>query len=100
MGLVALILALGLAFGIVLNALADDLPPDELGLRHPLRLPHCAYCGAAYAPRYWLALGHWGMQRGRCEHCGAARLLRHVLVELIMGRRSRLHLCAHIDHRY
>jgi prepilin signal peptidase PulO-like enzyme (type II secretory pathway) len=82
---VALMFAVGLAFGMVLNVLADNLPPDELGLRRPSRPPHCAYCGAAYAPRDWLALGHWVVRRGRCEHCGAVRRVRHVMVELIMG---------------
>jgi leader peptidase (prepilin peptidase) / N-methyltransferase len=82
---VVLIFALGLALGIPLNMLADDLPPDELGLKRPLRRPHCAYCGVDYAWRHWLAVGHWLMRRGRCEHCGGARRLRPVVVELLMG---------------
>jgi leader peptidase (prepilin peptidase) / N-methyltransferase len=76
---------LGLAFGAVINALADDLPPDELGLKRPLRPPHCAYCGATYAPRFWLALGHWVLQRGSCQQCGASRRGRHAVVELLLG---------------
>lgn len=83
--MVVIAFLVGLAFGAVINVLADVLPPDELGLRRPLQPPHCAYCGADYAPRLWLALGHWVLRRGSCEHCGAARRLRHVVVELILG---------------
>ena len=83
--MVVIAFVLGLAVGAVVNVLADVLPPDELGLRRPLRPPYCAYCGAEYAPRLWLALGHWVLRRGSCEHCGATRRLRHVVVELILG---------------
>ena len=83
--MVVIAFLLGLVFGAVVNVLADDLPPDELGLKHSLRLPHCAYCGAEYAPRHWLALAHWVLRRGSCGHCGATRRLRHVVVELVLG---------------
>ena len=76
---------IGLAAGVGLNALADDLPPDELGVPRPLRPPHCAYCGAVYPRRHWLALGHWVLRRRRCARCGAPRSTRHGWVELLMG---------------
>jgi leader peptidase (prepilin peptidase) / N-methyltransferase len=83
--LVVLVFGLGLVCGLALNALADALPPDALGVKHPLRWLHCAYCGGGYAPRAWLALGQWLMRRGRCERCGAVRRRRHAVAELILG---------------
>ena len=75
----------GLGVGIVLNSLADNLPPDQFGFRNPPRRPHCRYCGAAHAPLHWLALVSFLARRGRCEHCTAPRRLRHVVVELVTG---------------
>lgn len=80
-----LVFVAGLALGVVINGLADDLPPDALGLRRRPRLPHCSYCEASYAPIHWLALSHWILRQGRCEHCGAMRRVRHPVVELGMG---------------
>ncbi len=80
-----LVFVAGLALGVALNALADDLPPDELGQKRQLRVPHCRYCQANYAPLYWLALGHWLLRQGRCRHCGGARRLRHPVLELFAG---------------
>ncbi len=83
--MVILIFVVGLAMGIAVNALADGLPPDELGLKRTVRPPHCAYCGVTYAPRYWLAVSHWVMRQGRCQRCGGRRRLRHTFVELTVG---------------
>jgi leader peptidase (prepilin peptidase)/N-methyltransferase len=77
--------ALGLGIGVCLNALADALPPDQLGQSHTPGRPRCHYCGAEHAPLYWLALGSFILRRGRCEHCGAPRRLRHGIVELVTG---------------
>lgn len=68
--------------GLVLNSLADNLPPDELGGRHAPRAPHCRYCGQRHAPLYWLALVSAILRRGRCERCAAPRPLRQVSVEV------------------
>ncbi|MBE2198508.1 MAG: prepilin peptidase [Anaerolinea sp.] len=51
---------LGLVAGVVINALADDLPQR----RRPSP-PHCHNCQHRYAPSHWLGLG-------RCAQCGAA----------------------------
>jgi leader peptidase (prepilin peptidase)/N-methyltransferase len=75
----------GLGVGVVLNSLADYLPPDELGQRRAPGRPRCRYCGAAYSPGNWLAVLSFLARRGRCEHCAAPRPLRHVAVELATG---------------
>jgi prepilin signal peptidase PulO-like enzyme (type II secretory pathway) len=72
----------GLLLAIVINSLADHLPPDELGVRHRPTLPECRYCGARHAPVYWLALSGFLFKGGQCEHCAAPRRIRHGLVEL------------------
>lgn len=72
----------GLLVAVALNALADDLPPDEFGVRRPPRPPRCAYCGRAHWPLLWSALAASLLWRGQCEHCGAPRRLRALLVEL------------------
>lgn len=74
---------LGLALGLVINVLADNLPPDEHGVRHPPRRPACRQCGRTHAPLYWLGLAGLLLRRGRCEHCGARRRLRPVVVEVV-----------------
>src|SRR5687767_12466491 len=76
---------LGLGLGIVINSLADNLPPDEIGARHAPTLPRCRYCGATHQPFYWLALMGFLFRGGQCEHCAALRKLRHVVVELGTG---------------
>jgi prepilin signal peptidase PulO-like enzyme (type II secretory pathway) len=78
-----LLFFIGLGLGIVLNSLADNLPPDALGQRRAPRRPHCRYCGAAHRPEFWLALASWIVRGGRCEHCGAPRPLRHAAVEAV-----------------
>ena len=75
----------GLGVGILLNSLADNLPPDEFGLRRAPGRPRCRYCGAAHRPAYWLALASLLVRRGRCEHCGGPRRLRVVGVEVATG---------------
>jgi len=82
---VILVFVVGLALGVALNALADDLPPDELGQRRALRLPHCRYCETIYPPHQWLALSHWVLRQGRCGHCGGPRRGRHPVLELFAG---------------
>ena len=72
----------GLGLGIVLNSLADNLPPDAEDRRYPPRRPRCRACGQPYAPIYWLALAHGLLRGGRCDHCGARRPVRPLVVEL------------------
>lgn len=72
----------GLGLGIVINSLADNLPPDSEDRRYPPRRPRCRQCGQVFPPVYWLALSHWLLRGGRCPHCGARRRLRPLAVEL------------------
>jgi prepilin signal peptidase PulO-like enzyme (type II secretory pathway) len=76
-----LLVFVGLGVGVLLNALADDLPPEALGQRRMPGPPRCRYCGAAHAPRYWLALASLLFHGGRCEHCGGPRRFRSGVVE-------------------
>lgn len=80
--MIILIALAGLALAILINSLADHLPPDELGARHAPTWPQCRHCGARHAPLYWLALVGLVLRGGRCEHCAAPRRRRHMLVEL------------------
>jgi prepilin signal peptidase PulO-like enzyme (type II secretory pathway) len=73
----------GLGAGILVNSLADNLPPDENDIRHPPRRPRCRACGQDHRPRYWLALASFLFNRGRCEHCQAPRPWRALSVELV-----------------
>jgi leader peptidase (prepilin peptidase)/N-methyltransferase len=73
-----LAILLGLAAGVVVNVLADDLPPDEAGQRRPLQRPHCQVCGLERPVETWLALAAWA---GRCPYCAAPRGWRAPLVE-------------------
>ncbi|MGQ0603116.1 MAG: prepilin peptidase [Anaerolineales bacterium] len=75
----------GLALGIVINVLADVLPPDEQSQPRPPLAPHCRACRTPYPAVHWLALAHWFTQRGRCPTCGAARSGRSPIVEATMG---------------
>jgi leader peptidase (prepilin peptidase)/N-methyltransferase len=77
--------ALGLGLGVLLNSLADNLPPDAHDLRYPPRRPRCRVCDQPHAPGYWLALAAVVRKSGRCEHCGAPRPRRAVVVELVSG---------------
>jgi prepilin signal peptidase PulO-like enzyme (type II secretory pathway) len=81
--MLGLIVLIGLGVGVALNILADGLPPDEVGERGALRWPHCRVCGERHAPQYALAVVAALFKRGRCEHCGAARPLRHGVVEVV-----------------
>ncbi len=49
---------IGLLAGMVINALADDLPQ-----RKRPSLPHCHQCQQPYSPMHWLGVG-------RCAQCG------------------------------
>jgi leader peptidase (prepilin peptidase) / N-methyltransferase len=82
--LTALFIA-GLAFGVLVNSLADNLPPDELGVRHRPRRPHCRRCGRTHRPAFWLGLVAWLARQGRCEYCGGRRRLRTVVIEIVTG---------------
>jgi prepilin signal peptidase PulO-like enzyme (type II secretory pathway) len=75
----------GLAFGVVLNSLADNLPPDANDLRYPPRRPRCRACGQPHRPGYWLALAALARNGGKCEHCGAPRRRREIVMELAAG---------------
>ena len=72
----------GLFLGILINSLADNLPPDAEDRRYPPRRPRCRHCGQVFPPVYWLALAHWLLRGGRCPHCGTRRPLRPLVVEL------------------
>ncbi|MBM2849185.1 MAG: putative rane protein [Anaerolineales bacterium] len=85
MPMAILLFLVGLGMGIALNGLADNLPPDVLGMRRAPGRPRCRYCGAAHRPEYWLALAGLLARGGRCEHCGGPRPLRHVVVEAAAG---------------
>ncbi len=76
---------LGMALGAIVNSLADNLPPDAEDRRYPPRRPRCPACGQAYDPTVMLALAGLVLRRGRCEHCGAPRPWRPVVVELAAG---------------
>jgi len=74
---------IGLALGVVINALADQLPPDESDQQRPLQAPSCRACGQPFAAADWPALAHLLLARGRCAHCGAWRGWRAPLVEAV-----------------
>jgi leader peptidase (prepilin peptidase)/N-methyltransferase len=75
--------AAGLALSVLVNSLADNLPPDADDQRHPPRRPHCHQCHNPHAPVFWLALAALVARGGRCEHCGARRRLRPAVIELV-----------------
>ncbi|MCS6909177.1 MAG: A24 family peptidase [Anaerolineales bacterium] len=72
---------LGLALGVIVNALADQLPPRDEGPPLPLRAPYCRSCGHLFPAAHWPALAHLLLAGGRCTHCGAGRGWRAPLVE-------------------
>jgi leader peptidase (prepilin peptidase)/N-methyltransferase len=76
---------LGLGLGVFINSLADNLPPDAEDRRYPPRRPRCPTCGRAHELPYTLALAGLILRGGRCEHCGAPRRWRPVVVELASG---------------
>ena len=80
--MLVLLAALGLVMGIVINSLADNLPPDERGVRRGPRRPRCRHCGQAHRSGYWAAIVSYLVLGGRCEHCGRRRPARLLLVEL------------------
>lgn len=82
MSALALLLA-GALVGIGLNWLADNLPPAETGERPAPHRPHCGACGRHHHWPYWSALVSLTGRAGRCEHCGAPRPPRLVIVEVI-----------------
>jgi prepilin signal peptidase PulO-like enzyme (type II secretory pathway) len=79
-----ILFGVGLAAGVLLNSLADNLPPDENDERHPPRRPACRRCGTPFRPAEWLAVAH-RLRGGRCRQCGARRPGRAALVELAAG---------------
>jgi leader peptidase (prepilin peptidase)/N-methyltransferase len=72
----------GLMLGVLVNGLADNLPPDALGGRRLSARPRCPHCGAPHAAAFALSLSAFLLRAGHCEHCGAPRRLRHGLAEL------------------
>src|SRR5258708_29918884 len=76
---------LGLGVGILLNSLADNLPPDAENVRYPPRRPRCRQCGQAFPPVYWLALAHQLLRAGRCPNFGARRPNRPTMVDLAVA---------------
>jgi prepilin signal peptidase PulO-like enzyme (type II secretory pathway) len=80
--MVFLLALLGLVLGVIINSLADNLPPDAHDVRRPPRRPHCRHCGQAHQPLYWSAVVAYLLRGGRCEHCDRRRPLRSLLVEL------------------
>lgn len=76
---------IGLGFGILLNSLADNLPPDAQGVRRGPRRLRCAQCSTVYAPLFWLATLRWLLRGGRCPHCAQRERLRPLLLELACG---------------
>ena len=69
---------IGLAAGILVNALADDLPK-----RQQPRLPHCPRCNYQYRPIAWLAIGR-RLGRGSCPNCNLPTRIRAVAVEAVL----------------
>jgi leader peptidase (prepilin peptidase)/N-methyltransferase len=80
--MLTVLVSAGLALAIVVNGLADNLPPDALGVRHGPGWPKCAYCGVRHSGLFALGLAGFLFKYGRCEHCAAPRRVRHVAVEL------------------
>jgi leader peptidase (prepilin peptidase) / N-methyltransferase len=81
-----LLALLGLPVAVLINSLADNLPPDAQGLRRPPRRPMCRHCGQAHAPAYWLAAASYLLKGGLCEHCGQPRpAVRSLVVEVVMA---------------
>lgn len=77
---------LGLAAGVLINTLADVLPPDAEGRPRPWRGPHCLACGRERPAADWLALA--AGFRGGCRFCGAPRGARPAGVELLAAAGS------------
>ncbi len=71
-----LILALGLLAGVVVNALADNIPAGRAALRLT-----CRACGAPRDPIAWSALVGAIADRSECPYCGTWRGWRPLLVE-------------------
>lgn len=71
----------GLLAGGLVNALADDLPPDREGLRHSLRTPHYPD-GAPRPPIAWLGLLAF-LTGNRASPDGAKLSWRHPITEVL-----------------
>lgn len=69
---------IGYITGIVINALADDLPKDE-----PLSRPHCvnSECNHVYSLSRWSGISR-RLLDGQCPQCGQPTRKRTVFVEL------------------
>lgn len=81
--IVLFIALIGILAGGLVNALADDLPPDRQGQRHSLRRPHYPD-GTPRPPIAWLGL--LAYLTGHHTSPGGARLsLRHPLTELLVS---------------
>jgi len=98
MWLYPLLFVVGLGLGVIVNSLADNLPPDGDDMRHPPRRPRCRACQRAHRPGLWLASAALISRGGRCEHCGIRRPWRAVIVELAAGLGTAL-VWAWVLHR-
>jgi leader peptidase (prepilin peptidase)/N-methyltransferase len=90
MWIYAVLILAGLALGMLVNSLADNLPPDAQEMRHRPRTPRCHACQEPHRPRYWLGLAALVLRRGRCEHCAARRPARAVAVEVLAAAGTAL----------
>jgi prepilin signal peptidase PulO-like enzyme (type II secretory pathway) len=80
--LVYLLTALaGLAAGVGVNALADQIAGDE---DPPLRGDQCPTCRATLPTRRLVPLAGWFLLGRRCPACGAALAPRRLLVDLAL----------------
>lgn len=71
---------LGVAAGALVNALADDLPPDDEGQRHSLRIPHYPD-GTPRPPIAWSGLLAF-LTGNRASPNGAKLSWRHPIAEV------------------
>lgn len=68
---------LGLALGVLVNALADRLPRFRR-----VGPPQCPVCDAPRAAIAWSGTLAWLSGKRQCDYCGAQLGLRHPLVEI------------------
>jgi prepilin signal peptidase PulO-like enzyme (type II secretory pathway) len=77
--------ALGALVSLLLNSLADHLPPDLRGQRHRPQWPTCHHCGRRHTLIYAFATPSLILRQGRCEHCNQVRRARGLIVEWATG---------------
>ncbi len=74
--MIIVVAILGLACGIFVNLLADNLPR-----RQPVQASHCLACGAPRRTVNWIAGLAFLRFKRRCPYCESRRAWRDVLVE-------------------